>query len=121
MKSLYEQLGGTNHREGDYLIPDLVPPPSPHIGIWGERRWQYLLKSRESLYTSLLLSGKLNAHLEEVDCQAEEMLFQLVNQMARAECVTEQLKATDQMAWVGTMNNIRARAEEVVYAELIYN
>ena len=121
MKSLYEQLGGTYHREGDYLIPDLVPPSSPYIGIWGKRRRQYLLKNREPIYTGLLLSGKLNAHLEEVHRQAEEMLFRLVDQMACAEGVTEQLKATNQMAWVGAMNNIRARAEEVVYAELIYN
>lgn len=121
MESLYEQLGGTFHQEGDYLIPDLVPPPSPHIGIWGRRRKNYLLKNREPLYTAMLLSGKLTAHLEEVDRQAEEMLSQLVNQMARAEGVTEQLKATDQMAWVEAMNNIRARAEEVVYAELICN
>ena len=120
MKSLYEQLGGTYHREGDYLIPDLVPPPSLRIGIWGKRRRQYLLKNKEPIYTAMLLSGKLNEHLEEVDRQAEDMLFQLVNQMSRAEGVTEQLKATDQMAWVGAMNNIRARAEEVVYAELIY-
>jgi hypothetical protein len=121
LNSLYEQLGGTYRREGDYLIPDLVPPPSPHIGIWGERRRQYLLKNREPIYTAMLLSGKLNAHLEEVDRRAEEVLFHLVDQMARAEAVTEQLKAKDQMAWVGAMNNIRARAEEMVYAELIYN
>ena len=121
MKSLYEQLGGTYHREDDYLIPDLVPPPSPDIGIWGERRRQYLLKNREPIYTAMLLSGKLNEHLEEVDRQAEEMLFQLVDQMARFEGVTEQLKAANQMAWVGAMNNIRERAEEVVYAELIYS
>lgn len=91
MKSLYEQLGGTYHQEGDYLIPDLVWPPPPHIGIWGDRRRQYLLKNREPIFTGLLLSGKLNAHLVEVDRQAEEMLFQLVDQMARAEDVTEQL------------------------------
>ena len=120
MKSLYEQLGGTYHQEGDYLIPDLVPPPSPHIGIWGVRRRHYLLKNKEPIYTAMILSGKLNAHLEEVDRQAEEMLFRMVDQMARAEGVTEQLKATDQMAWVGAMSNIRARAEEVVYAELIF-
>ena len=120
MKSLYEQLGGTYPQEGDYLIPNLTPPPSPHIGIWGLRRKNYLLKNREPIYTGLLLSGKLNAHLEEVDQQAEEMLLRLVDQMARAEGVTEQLKATDQMAWVGAMNNIRARAEEVVFAELVY-
>ncbi len=119
MKSLYEELGGTYHQEGDYLIPDLTPPPSPRIGIWGLRRKNYLLKNREPIYTGLLLSDKLNAHLEEIDRQAEEMLFQLVNHMACAEGVTEQLKATDQMAWVGAMNNIRTRAEEVVYAELI--
>ena len=119
MKSLYEQLGGTYHRDGDYLIPDLALPPSPHIGIWGERRRQYLLKNREPLYTAMLLSGKLNAHLEEIDRQAKEMLFQLVDQMARAEHITEQLKATDQMAWVGAMNNIRSRAEEVICKELI--
>ena len=121
MKSLYEQLGGTYHREGDYLIPDLVPPPSPHIGIWGERRRQYLLKNRAPIYTAMLLSGKLNTHLEEVDRQAQEMLFRLIDQMTQIEGVTEQLKAANQMAWVGAMNNIRARAEEVVYAELIYN
>lgn len=121
MKSLYEQLGGTYHQEGDYLIPDLVPPPSPHIEIWGERRRQYLLKNREPIYTAMLLRGKLNEHLEEVDRQAEEMLFQLVDQMARAEGITEQLKATDQMAWVGAMNNIKERAEEMVYADLIYS
>lgn len=120
MKTIYEQLGGTYHREADYLIPDLVLPPPPHIGIWGERRRQFLLKNREPIYTAMLLSGKLNDHLEEVDRQAEEMLFHLFDQMASAEGVTEQLKATDQMAWVGAMYNIRERSEEVVYAELIY-
>ena len=121
MKSLYEHLGGTYHQEGDYLIPELTSPPSPQIGVWGLRRKNYLLKYREPIYTAMLLGGKLNTHLEEVDRQAEEMLYRLVDQMAGAEDVTEQLKATDQMAWVGAMNNIRARAEEVVYAELIYN
>ena len=121
MKSLYEELGGTYHQEGDYLIPDLAAPPSPHIGIWGLRRKNYLLKNRELIYTAMLLGSMLNAHLEEVNRQAEEMLFRLVDQMARAEGITEQLKATDQMTWVGAMNNIRARAEEMVYTELIYN
>jgi hypothetical protein len=96
------------------LIPDLVPPPSPHFGIWSERRRQYLLKNRAPIYTGLLLSGELNSHLEEVNRQAEEMLFQLADQIARAEGITEQLKADNQMAWVSAMNNIRARAEEVV-------
>ena len=110
----------TYHREGDYLIPNLLPPEEPYIGIWGKRRKRYLRQCHDGIYTGLLLSDKLNAHLEEIDRQAEEMLYQLVNQIARAEGVTEQLKATDQVAWVGAMNNIRVRAEEAVYAELIY-
>lgn len=111
----------TYHREGDYLLPDLILPEAPRIGVWGMRRREFLRKHHSGIYTGLLLSGKLNAHLEEVDRLAEEMLFQLVDQMARTEGVTEQLKATDEMAWVGAMNNIRARAEEMVYAEQIYN
>ena len=111
----------TYHREGDYLIPNLLPPEEPHIGIWGQRRKRHLQQYHDGLYTALLFSGKLNAHLEEVDRRANEMLFQMVNQMVSAEGVTEQLKATDQMAWVGAMNNIRKRVEEVVYAELIYS
>ena len=120
LKSNFERIGGTYHREGDYLIPNVIPPESPNIGIWGERRRQFLMKHKKPIYTGLLLSGELNAHLEDVDQQADEMLFQLVDQMARVEGVTEHLKAKDQRAWVGTMNNIRARAEETVYAELIY-
>ena len=111
----------TYHREGDYLLPDLTPPETPRIGIWGMRRREFLRKNHDGIYTGLLLSGKLNAHLEEVDRQAEEMLFQLVDQMPLIEGVTEQFKAADQIAWVGAMNNIRARAEKVLYAELIYN
>ena len=111
----------TYHREGDYLIPDLQLPEAPRIGIWGMRHREFLRKHHSGIYTGLLLSGKLNAHLEDVDRLAEEMVFQLVNQMAYAEGITEQLKANDQMAWVGAINNIRARVEEVVYAELIYN
>ena len=111
----------TYHREGDYLLPDLIPPEAPRIGVWGMRRREFLRKHHSGIYTGLLLSGKLNAHLEEVDRLAEEMVFQLVNQMAYAEGITEQLKANDQMAWVGAINNIRARVDEVVYAELICN
>ena len=110
----------TYHWEGDYLLPDLTPPPAPCIGVWGERRRQHLLKNRKPLYTAMLLSGKLNAHLEEIDHQAKEMLDRLTIHMARIEGVTEALKASDQMAWVSAMNDIRARAEETVYADLIY-
>lgn len=111
----------TYHWDGDYLIPNLVSPPTPHIGIWGERRRQYLLKNRKPLYTAMILSGKLNVHLEGIDRQAHEMMERLTTQMAKAEGVTEQLKATDQMAWVAAMNNIKSRAEEIVLKEMIYD
>ena len=119
-KSFFERTGGTYHWEGDYLIPDLIAPEAPRIGAWGERRRQYLLKSRNGIYTSLLLSGELNAHLEEIDRAAEEMFFQLVKQMAEREGVTEKLKAANQMEWVRRMNAIRAVSEEVVRNKLIY-
>jgi len=103
MKSLFEELGGTYHREGDYLIPDLIAPEAPRIGIWGMRRRDYLLKNREPIYTGLLLSGNLNAHLEDIDHSANEMFELLVEQYVAREGVTEQLKADDQMEWVACM------------------
>ena len=90
----------TYHSEGDDLLPNVVPPKDPQIGVWGLRRKNYLLKSKKPLYTGMLLSGKLNAHLEEVDRTAGEMLDQLMEEMAKREGVTEALKASDQMAWV---------------------
>ena len=69
----------TYHREGDYLLPDLIPPESPQIGVWGLRRKNYLLNSKKPIYTGLLLSGKLNAHLEEIDRSATEMLDRLIS------------------------------------------
>lgn len=117
----FERKGLTYHWEGDYLIPDLVAPEAPHIGIWGLRRKDYLLKNKKPIYTGMLLSGKLNAHLEEVDRSADEMFSQLVEQMAAQEGITEQLKASNQMAWVGAMNNIRMRATETVCNDLIYS
>ena len=119
-KSDYERMGGTYHREGDYLIPDLIAPRAPKIGIWGMRRKRYLQQNHDGIYTGMLLSGKLNSHLEEIDRAAEEMILQLVSQMATSEGITEQLKAQDQMLWVQRMNDIRARAMEIVYHDLIY-
>lgn len=109
----------TYHPEGDYLIPDLIPPESPHIGIWGERRRRYLRTHKKPLYTDLVFSGKLNAHLEEIDQSADAMMDLLVSQFADREGVTEALKAKDQMAWVQSMNSIRHRAEEIVRDNLI--
>ena len=118
-QSDFERTGGTYHREGDYLIPDLVAPPAPKIGIWGMRRKHYLQQYHDGIYTGMLLSGKLNAHLEEIDQAAEDLFFQLVDQMAASEGVTEQLKAKNQMQWVECMNNIREMAIEIVYHDLI--
>lgn len=110
----------TYHRKGEYLLPDLIPPEAPEIGIWGMRRKRYLQQYHDGIYTGLLLSGKHNAHLEEIDHAAEDMFLQLVNQMAAREGVTEQLKAQDQMLWVQRMNSVRIRATEIVNQELIY-
>ena len=121
MKSLFEELGGTYHQEGDYFLPDLsLPEPAP-VGIWGQRRRHYLKTQRRPLYNALLLGGKLNDHLIAVDTQAEAMFFQLVEQLAEQEEITEQRKAENQMAWVKRMNNVRNQVEELIYNELIYD
>lgn len=119
-KSLFEQIGGTYHQEGDYFLPDLSVPKLPAIGIWGQRRKRYMKEHRQALYTALLLSGKLNDHLSEIDTRAKNMFFQLVEQMAKQEGITEQLKADNQMEWVGQMNSVRNQAEEIIYNELIF-
>ena len=110
----------TYRSEGGYLIPDLLPPEAPRIGVWGMRRKRYLQKHHDGLYTSLLLSGKLNTHLEEIDRSANEMFDLLMKQYAAREGVTEQLKTENQMEWVHRMNSIRERIEEIIIAELIH-
>lgn len=109
----------TYTRVGDYYLPNLLPPPEPQIGIWGQRRRDYLRNERNPIYTGMLLAGTLNDHLESIDQQAIAMFSQTVTSLAQAEGVTEQLKARDPMAWVGLMSNIRHRAEEIVRKELI--
>ena len=111
----------TYHWEGDYLIPDLVAPDSPNIGIWGERRRRFLRRHQKPIYDAMLMRGTLNAYLEEVDRTAEEMMDQLMAQIAEREGVTERLKAEDQMKWVRRMNSIRHCAEEIVRQDLIEN
>ena len=120
-KSFFEQMGGTYHQEGDYLLPDLTVPEAPKLGKYGMLRRSYLRKHRNGYYTGLQLSGKLDRHLEEIDQQANEMVNHLVFQMVKALGVTEELKARDQLKWVGIMNNIRAAAEEIVLRELVYS
>lgn len=111
----------TYHWEGDYLIPDLIAPESPKIGIWGERRRQFLRKYRRPVYDTMLMNGTLSAHLEEVDSSVAEMLDQLTKQMVEREGITESLKAAGPMAWVQKMNSFRSFAEELVMVNLIYN
>ena len=110
----------TYHSEGEYLIPDLIAPDSPAVGVWGMRRLAYLRQHRRPIYSGMLMAGTLNTHLEEIDRAADEMTELLMKQMAEREGVTEQLKTEDQMAWVQAMNNIRDRAMEIVKNELIY-
>ena len=105
---------------GDYYRPNLVAPESPKVGRWGMLRYNYLWKYHEGLYTGMLMKGTLNSHLEEIDCQAQEMEQQLISQLAQQEGITEQLKAENQMEWVARMNSIRNRADEIVLNDLIY-
>lgn len=110
----------TYRMQGDYRLPNLIPPESPKVGKYGMLRHSYLRKHREGLYTGMLMEGTLNAHLEEVDREANRMLERLTTQMALEQGVTEELKARDQMLWVQRMNNIRQAAEEIIYSQLIY-
>ena len=107
--------------QGDYLLPNLEVPESPKVGKYGMLRRSYLRNHRNGLYTGMMLSGKLNPHLEEIDRQATEMMEHLPTQMAQSQGVTESLKASNQMLWVQLMNNIRQSAEEVVMKELVYS
>ena len=106
--------------QGDYRLPNLISPESPKVGKYGMLRHSYLRKHREGLYTGMLMKGTLNAHLEEVDREANRMLEQLTTQMAQEQGVTEELKAQDQMLWVQRMNNIRQAVEEQIFQDLIY-
>ena len=107
---------------GDYLIPDLTLQEEelPPIGKYGRMRKRYLKEQHPVLFSELLLSGQLFPHLVEIDQACEGRMELLVLQMAKSEGVTEALKAVDQMAWVGKMNSIHSRAEEIVLHELVY-
>ncbi len=117
----FERMGGTDHREGDYLLPDLKAPEAPRIGKYGLLRHRYLRAHKRAIFTGLQMSGKLNAHLEQIDREATEMEQRLIARIAASEGVTESLKRRDQMAWVGAMNNIRDRVEEIVTNEIIHS
>ena len=122
-KYIYNKNNGLWYElQGDYYIPCLVldEKDTQPIGLWGRKYLRYIKKHRPVLHTTLLLSGKLNSRLPEIDNRATEMFDWLMKQLTEKEGITEQLKATDQMAWVGAMNNIRNAAEEIVNAEVIF-
>ena len=122
-KYIYNEQNGLWYElQGDYYIPCLVldEEDAQPIGMWGRKHLRYIKEHRPVLHTTLLLSGKLNSYLVEIDNRATEMFDLLMKQLAEKEGITEQLKATDQMAWVQHMNNIRNAAEEIVNAGVIY-
>lgn len=123
-KYIYDESNGLWYElQGDYYIPCLVLPTEKEhkpIGLWGQRHKRYLQKHKRMVYMSLLMNGKLNSYLADIDEQATEMMFRLVEQMADKEGVAEQLKAENPILWVGKMNEIQARAREIVQTELIF-
>ena len=123
-KYIYDESNGLWYElQGDYYIPCLTLPAEKEnkpISLWGQRHKRYLQEHKRTVYISLLTSGKLNNYLADIDEQATEMMFRLVEQMADKEGVTEQLKVENPMLWVGRMNEIQARAREIVYADIIY-
>ena len=106
--------------QGDYQLPNLSAPEAPKVGKYGMLRRSYLANHRHGIYVVMLLEGTLNAHLEEIDRQATEMVEWLTARMAQEQDATEELKASDKMKWVGLMNNIKAAAEEAALAEIVY-
>ena len=122
MKSIFEQQGGTYSVQGDYRLPNLIPPAEEErpIGVWGQRRLQYLKHHRKVLYYNLLTSGKLHSYLADVEEQAQDLFSRLVKEHAGKGGITEQLKATDQIKWVQRMNNVRERVTEVVYSDVVF-
>ena len=121
-KSLFEEMGGRYKRQGDYLIPciTLSDEEEQSIGLWGERHLHYLKEYRRGTYINLLTRGRLNTYLADIDRQAEELFFRLVEQMKQAQGIPEHLKAENQLEWVQRLSNIRACAREIVEKEIIY-
>lgn len=122
MNTIFEQMGGRYVQHGDYLIPDLTLSEEEHrpIGKYGRMRLNYLKEHRPVIYNQLILSGKLYAHLGEIEQTCQDRMEHIIPQMKEAEGVTEALKAADQMEWVRKMNSIHNRAEETILSELVY-
>ena len=107
--------------QGDYYVIAGEEDENPTVGIWGQRHLRWLKQNRRVTYTNLLTTGKLYDYLREIDAQASGQLDLMIRQMAKAEGITEQLKAENPLEWVRRMNSIRNRAEEIVYSDLIFN
>lgn len=121
-KYIHNKTNGLDYELiGDYYMPCIKAPESPKVGRFGMMYHNYLRNHKKVTYSGLMLSGKLKAHVEDIDRQADEMFSQLVEQMKQAEGVTEQLKAANQMKWARVMNNIRNRAEEIVKSEVVFS
>ena len=122
-KTIFEELGGTYVRCGDYLIPNLTLPEEEEprfVGVWGQRHLQYLKEYRMTVYLELLMSGRLNRYLADIEEQAQDRFETIVEQMKQTQGITKQLKADNALEWVGRMNNIQACAREIVDREMIY-
>lgn len=123
-KYIYDESNGLWYElQGDYYIPCLTLSAEEErpIGIWGQRHKRYLKEYKNVTYTTLLISGRLNSYLTDINAQAENMLYRLIKEMAAKENVTEQLKAEQPMLWVQLMNNIRNRAKKVINSVIIYS
>ena len=121
-KTIFEEMGGTYIRHGDYLIPCLTLPEEEQrfIGVWGQRHKRYLKEHKRAIYITLLTSGRLNSYLADIEEQAQKRFERIVEQMKQEQGITEQLKIENQMEWVARMNNIQACAREIVDKGMIY-
>ena len=122
-KYIYDDNNGLWYElQGNYYIPCLILPTEKEqpIGLWGQRHKRYLQEHKRVLYITLLTSGKLNSYLSDIDKQAQERFERLIEDMKRAQGITEQLKSENQLLWVQRLNNIRACAMEIVNEEIIY-
>ena len=122
-KYIYDENNGLWYElQGDYYIPCLTIPEEEQqpVGVWGQRHLRYIRENRQGLYNSLLLSGKLNGYLADLNEQAENMFFRLVEELAEKDGIMETLKATDQMEWVQRMNAVRETTKEIGNNDLIY-
>jgi hypothetical protein len=120
-QTVFEQMGGSYVRQGNYELPVVALPPQEeaHIGVWGQRYRRWLKENHRVLYYNLLTSGRLDEQAAEVNARAKAMLLRLVQEMAEREGITEALKADDPMAWVRRMNNIHQRATEIVLKDIL--